>query len=118
MDPQDEYLIEQQSHLIEQQSEPVRLSLKVHVDQLDFVCQEMSEVEIHSESKLTEKWNLTIDQLQQPSASPVAFRGSESAAEPPVSTVSLLSLHFSSPEQFSGELHFEYGTAPFSSDRV
>ena len=37
---------------------------------------------------LTEKLNLAIDQLQQLSASPIAPKGSEAAADPPASTVS------------------------------
>uniref|UniRef100_A0A3Q3XA82 C2H2-type domain-containing protein n=1 Tax=Mola mola TaxID=94237 RepID=A0A3Q3XA82_MOLML len=93
----------------------------------------MLEAVIRSESTcatLTDKLILIIDQLQQPSASPVAPKCSEAAAEPPVSTVNLYSLHLSSPERFSGQsvdcrpfisqcgLHFEFNAAAFSSDRA
>uniref|UniRef100_A0A3Q3WEJ8 DUF4939 domain-containing protein n=1 Tax=Mola mola TaxID=94237 RepID=A0A3Q3WEJ8_MOLML len=79
---------------------------------------------------LMEKLNLVIDQLQQPSASSIARKHSEAAAEAPASSVSLHSLHLSSPERFSGEsgdcrpfisqgeLHFEFNAASFSSDRA
>ena len=42
---------------------------------------------------LTEKMILDIDQLQQPSALPIAPKGSEAETEPFASTVSLHSLH-------------------------
>ena len=78
-----------------------------------------------------EKLNLFIDQLQQPFASPKALKHSVAVAEAPASTVSLHSLHLSSPfKHFSGEsgdclpfisqceLHFEFIATSFSSDRA
>ena len=59
---------------------------------LAFVRQEMLEAVILSEltcAKMMENLILIIDQLQELSASPIAPKGSEVAAEPLTSTVSL-----------------------------
>ena len=76
--------------------------------------------------KLKDNFNLVSDQLQQPSASPIAPKGSETTAEPPVSTVSLQSLLFSSPECLgivnplfpSANSIFSFNASAFSSDRA
>uniref|UniRef100_A0A3Q3W030 Uncharacterized protein n=1 Tax=Mola mola TaxID=94237 RepID=A0A3Q3W030_MOLML len=77
--------------------------------------------------------NVIIDHLQileQPSASPIAPKGSEAAAEFPVSPVSLHFFHLSCPERIFGDsgdchpfisqckLHFDFNASAFSSDRA